>query len=849
MGILNKIPNQLKSPINEGLILIFWATVFGLIAWFSDNYAYAHTRVTQLDVTITLNENGRALIKEEIDVYKAGRISEDSHLIRSIPTAHSGVTDERQDSHLRIIEVSLNNRPENYYLSYNADGSMAQLQLNSFATIIRGKHRYTLVYELDNRLFGDGTETDQAIDHFFWRPIWKLNFGLRNMPAENISLTLKLPPNADPNRVQYSMFADFDRNELPPENIHFNGIDTIYYRFPQSIDKLDQSIMVMAYWWVGKTKRLQKRPPLESRSTYDRQLKVTQKHILGSKKQKGWIEEKLILTSANPLGPDLLAYHSIPRRIKDLAGFNVLVEPKIEQVLMNGKNVDYELDTTADWQWIFFKYDFDHLPQGTPVEYTLKYQVNNPASPMVGHDYTWETKTEQFYILPQEIQQVYVLSQDFDIDSLGITTSAGYDFERTVENRQVTLTAKPRSVDLESYFKVGARQKQNRITSRAWINFFRANLGFSWALALLIFMVGFMWWAWIKVGRDPKPYTIITRYSPPPNVSPAMTRFLWKGKIDYRAMVATLTNLVYKGHLKIQVLGDSYALQRQKGHKQLSQEETAMLDSLFDRRQRLVLKWSNALVLTRALNILEVGIKKNSTVYYRSNLPYILAVAVFSVIALLLTAMDYHDKEPVTSLFLFSVAVTVIGTGLSGIILIYKYVTQPLKRLLNVTLPIHKLLWGAILFLISLLIILLFTSITADLAISLATEGFIGTLMIGFLATVIVGIFYLLIPRYTKEGHALLDHLKGFRHYLITAEKDRMAYLHPKKTDLEKLYLKYLPYAIALDVETVWSSHFAGVIKYFHQLSTMDVSQIGQKWYKYLAQVFLNEDRRKQPKD
>jgi uncharacterized membrane protein YgcG len=63
----------------------------------------------------------------------------------------------------------------------------------------------------------------------------------------------------------------------------------------------------------------------------------------------------------------------------------------------------------------------------------------------------------------------------------------------------------------------------------------------------------------------------------------------------------------------------------------------------------------------------------------------------------------------------------------------------------------------------------------------------------------------------TREGRAVLDRIAGFRHYLSVAEEDRLDALHPPEKTPE-LFERYLPYAIALEVENDWASRFTSVL-------------------------------------
>ena len=72
-------------------------------------------------------------------------------------------------------------------------------------------------------------------------------------------------------------------------------------------------------------------------------------------------------------------------------------------------------------------------------------------------------------------------------------------------------------------------------------------------------------------------------------------------------------------------------------------------------------------------------------------------------------------------------------------------------------------------------------------------------------------IFYHLLKAPTLMGRKLMDRIEGFKLYLSVAEKERLNMLNPPEKTPE-LFEKYLPYALALDVENEWSEQFATVL-------------------------------------
>lgn len=72
-------------------------------------------------------------------------------------------------------------------------------------------------------------------------------------------------------------------------------------------------------------------------------------------------------------------------------------------------------------------------------------------------------------------------------------------------------------------------------------------------------------------------------------------------------------------------------------------------------------------------------------------------------------------------------------------------------------------------------------------------------------------LFYHLLKAPTLAGRAVMDNIEGFKMYLGTAEKDEIRAIGaPAETP--QLFEKYLPYAIALDMENAWGRRFTEVL-------------------------------------
>ena len=85
----------------------------------------------------------------------------------------------------------------------------------------------------------------------------------------------------------------------------------------------------------------------------------------------------------------------------------------------------------------------------------------------------------------------------------------------------------------------------------------------------------------------------------------------------------------------------------------------------------------------------------------------------------------------------------------------------------------------------------------------------------------IILLFYTLIPsvlmtvmlavaRRTKRGYEVKNHLEGFKLFLSVTDKERFAF-HNAPEKSPELFMKYLPYAVALGVEKKWAKVFEGI--------------------------------------
>lgn len=104
--------------------------------------------------------------------------------------------------------------------------------------------------------------------------------------------------------------------------------------------------------------------------------------------------------------------------------------------------------------------------------------------------------------------------------------------------------------------------------------------------------------------------------------------------------------------------------------------------------------------------------------------------------------------------------------------------------------------------------------LAADTFVARPDEAGSLSLALGTLLGVIVlvnALFFRLMKAPTELGRGLLDEIAGFRMFLATAEHERIKLVDaPSMTP--DLYARYLPYALAMDLEQDWSERFAATL-------------------------------------
>jgi uncharacterized membrane protein YgcG len=317
-------------------------------------------------------------------------------------------------------------------------------------------------------------------------------------------------------------------------------------------------------------------------------------------------------------------------------------------------------------------------------------------------------------------------------------------------------------------------------------------------LALVLF---FYYYAWQRVGRDPQRGTVIPLFGPPTGMSAAATRYVNNLAFDQRCFTAAVVDCGVNGHLKITGGGsDKPVLEHRNAGKPMPAAEAAMVRRLFARKPSLMLDQVNHETLSSAREALSSGLDQAYLgKLFTNNFGWsgLGLVAVVALIVAVVLSLVFSHSDAQTGGLIAGVAVPLLFV-LGGAGLIY-------GGLQRNPLSYWRIILGAL---------VLGSSAAGGLVLVKANgHGWIDLVpaLACYVAVSLAGIGFPWLQAPSVEGRKVMDQIEGFREYLGVAEEDRLNALNPPDKTPE-LFERFLPYAIALDVENAWAKRFAGVL-------------------------------------
>ena len=495
-------------------------------------------------------------------------------------------------------------------------------------------------------------------------------------------------------------------------------------------------------------------------------------------------------------------FRDFPTTYKDRFGNRMRVGFDLVSVERNGKPEPYHTESLSNGIRIYAGSKDVLLDPGV-YTYSITYRTNRQLGYFEKHDELYWNVTGNGWVFPIESASAVVtlpgtvpIAEILTEGYTGPQGSRERSFTSHVDERGRVIFKSTRNLKAHEGFTIvvgwpkGHVAKPSQRQRITWL--LSDNKAVAVSVAGLLILLFYYLWAWFAVGRDPEKGTVIPRFTPPDNLSPAAMRFIMEMGFDNKTFASALINLAVKGYLRIteeeKALGlvTTYTLTKtgEKPREPLSKGEQKLADKLFPGDLKtLKLEKSNHTRVSRGINALKGLLKEEySRSVFLNNRGYIAVGVLISVGVLLLSGLAGGSigEDPVFWFAILWLLPWTIGTFS---------------------------LWATRKFFMALVFTLALLAATTAFALIISVV-FIASLVLLVMVNII---FFFILKAPTNLGRRLMDKVEGFRMYLSTAEEHRLEKLHPPEKTPE-LFEKYLPYALALEVDQQWSEKFSDVL-------------------------------------
>jgi uncharacterized membrane protein YgcG len=325
-------------------------------------------------------------------------------------------------------------------------------------------------------------------------------------------------------------------------------------------------------------------------------------------------------------------------------------------------------------------------------------------------------------------------------------------------------------------------------------------------------VIGFYLLAWFLVGRDPRKGTIIPLFGPPKGMSAAGVGFVHGMGMDKRTFAAAIVGLGVNGRLKLVDRGETPVLRHLKSGKPADAAEQAVETALFASRSSVELDQANHETISGAHHQLHDALRGAYGGLFRNN--FWLSGLGFAVVVAATAAIVLRYGESYSAVaqgIFFGIFIPLIPLMIAAAVVRSGW-REGGGRGQN------RMLIGLVVGMAAVAIGIGF------LTYNIGFGPAIWPAMVPYVLAVLASLGFRWLQAPNKEGRGLMDQIDGFKQYLSVAEEDRLEFLNPPKKTPE-LFERFLPYAIALNVENSWANRFTGV------LAAAGVGAAVSSWY------------------
>jgi uncharacterized membrane protein YgcG len=492
---------------------------------------------------------------------------------------------------------------------------------------------------------------------------------------------------------------------------------------------------------------------------------------------------------------------TIPTERKDIFGERKQIDFKITSILKNGVKENYKIKGSGHSRTIYIGKEDIILNPGV-YSYEINYDTRGHVGFFKDYDEIYWNVTGSQWDFPIETASatVYLPKGAIPGNSACYTGVPGSkakncDINRaddqTVTFKATTSLYPGQGFTIAQAFTPGIIQRPS-----AFDTFLNDYLKVALTAILLIILGVYYYISWSRYGRDPVQQVVVPTFNIPNDWSPALLRYFYKKKIDDKSFAISIINMAVQKVIKItRGIGkkEDYAVEKStESSSGLANEEQAIYARLLNNKKKIYINKANGSTINSAKNAHSNRLKPqlNFKDFFLNVKQHILKSLAVTSGALLIFMVFVDSGTPLLILF-FSPFIALGGfCFFKGL--------QTFKESAGV--GIFLIIWGA------------GFGGAPLFAFLIGISKFPPLSLVFLLGTTFMFLTYMyLIKAPTEAGSAILTKIKGFKMYLETAEEHRLNLLNPPEQTPE-LFEKFLPYALALDVENAWGAKFERIL-------------------------------------
>lgn len=511
-------------------------------------------------------------------------------------------------------------------------------------------------------------------------------------------------------------------------------------------------------------------------------------------------------------------YRDFPTVYRGGSGLPAVVGFRVTGVLKNGAPEPFHVAEQGNGRRVYIGESDVFLSPGT-YTYTLSYETTFQLGFFEDHDEIYWNVTGNGWEFPIEHASASVVLPGEA--SKHVRSFEAYTGPQGAKGKQYTAGLDP-SGAVEFYTTGTLGPGEGLTVVVAWDKGFvkepssgervvtmltESGRGSSAGLAGTGLVIAYYLAVWFAVGRDPRRGTIVTRYTPPEGMSPAVIRYISRMGYDQKTFAAAVIGMAVKGHIRISEESGEYTVRKAGGREALTPEEQRVMKKLLGDSDELVIEKANHARISEATTTLTDYLNTRfHKIYFVYNGWYFAGGVLITIAALLIGGYSAAKARGALEQFLFmSVWLSLWSFGVAAlaaaIIGSWKKVFRgkPSK-------PADAV--GAVL--MTLFGLPFFAGEGFGLYVMWTATSLFNVMLFPALIGLNV-LFYYLLKKPTLAGRKILDAIEGFRTFLTATEKDRLNMLNPPERT-PALFEKFLPYALALGVEQQWAEQFSDVL-------------------------------------